>query len=109
MLFFILDFQEPWKSPGKMVKQPWKTLDFWISEDVQTLKRKPRLYFSPEANLVKLIFYWINKQNKYALLIQKVLEFAQKGPGKVLEFHIQSAVATLQYNLPYCLYKKIHA
>ena len=37
MLFFILDFKNPGKTLEKIVKQPWKTLDFWISEDVGTL------------------------------------------------------------------------
>ena len=37
IIIFIPGFEGPGKALEKMEKPPWKTLDFWISEDVQTL------------------------------------------------------------------------
>ena len=37
VVIWILGFKSPRKALGKTVKQPWKTLDFLISEDVWTL------------------------------------------------------------------------
>ena len=36
-IIFIPGFNSPGKALEKTIKQPWKTLDFWISEDVRTL------------------------------------------------------------------------
>ena len=37
MLFSFWSSKNPGKALEKSVKQPWKTLDFWFSEDVRTL------------------------------------------------------------------------
>ena len=57
MLFSFWTSKNPGKALEKTVKQPWKTLDFWISEDVRTLKLFLLLFCNLNAH--SLVFFYL--------------------------------------------------
>ena len=66
MLFSFWTSKNPGKALEKTVKQPWKALDFWISEDVRTLGNNCfSINPTSEYHFQKsFIFIWISSKKR---------------------------------------------
>ena len=59
MLFSFWTSKNPGKALEKTVKQPWKTLDFWMFEDVRTLLFDPMSYSQWVKYQILYLFNWV--------------------------------------------------